>query len=304
MTLAAGLLILISAFIHASWNLLSKHTDPSVTFFLTANFLGILCLSPALLLYGSLLQYFPKETIGWLILTGIFQSIYFMGLSGAYRTGHISIAYPLARSLPVILVALANLLLGRSHQLSVQAFAGMLLITLGGLLLPLRQLSDWHPRTYLTWSAFWALVAALSTMTYSITDDHALRLIRHAVEGISSSSSSQATILYSVFEGFSITIWLSLALLVRPQGRIELAISLRKNGFRAAAAGLAMVLAYTLVLIAMGLARNVSYVVAFRQVSILLGTVAGVWLLKEPAYPAKFIGVTTMFAGLVLVATG
>ena len=45
-------------------------------------------------------------------------------------------------------------------------------------------------------------------------------------------------------------------------------------------------------------------IVAFRQVSILLGTIAGVWLLKEPAYPAKFAGVTTMFAGLILVATG
>lgn len=304
MTLVSGLLILISAVIHAGWNLLSKRTDPSMTFFLAANILGNLCLAPALLLYGPIIQYFPKETIAWLALTGIFQAVYYLGLSGAYRIGHISIAYPLARSLPVVLVAVANLMLGRSQQLSVQALLGMLLITLGGILLPLRQWSDWRLRTYLSWSAFWALVAALGTVGYSIIDDHALRVIRNAVDGISTSSSLQATIVYSVLEGFSITFWLFLTILTRSQGRVAFTNSLRKHGLQSAAAGFAMVLAYTLVLIAMGFARNVSYVVAFRQVSILLGAVAGVFLLKEPAYPAKFVGVGAMFLGLVLTATG
>jgi uncharacterized membrane protein len=303
-TLVSGLLILISAVIHAGWNLLSKRTDPSMTFFLAANILGNLCLAPALLLYGPIIQYFPKETIAWLALTGIFQAVYYLGLSGAYRIGHISIAYPLARSLPVVLVAVANLMLGRSQQLSVQALLGMLLITLGGILLPLRQWSDWRLRTYLSWSAFWALVAALGTVGYSIIDDHALRVIRNAVDGISTSSSLQATIVYSVLEGFSITFWLFLTILTRSQGRVAFTNSLRKHGLQSAAAGFAMVLAYTLVLIAMGFARNVSYVVAFRQVSILLGAVAGVFLLKEPAYPAKFVGVGAMFLGLVLTATG
>ena len=82
-----------------------------------------------------MIKHYPSQAFALLVLTGVFQAVYYLGLSGAYRTGHISIAYPLVRSLPVVLVAIANLLLGRSQQLSVQALFGMLLITLGGLLL-------------------------------------------------------------------------------------------------------------------------------------------------------------------------
>lgn len=304
MTIIAGLLIFVSAVIHAGWNLLSKRTDPSMTFFLAANIVGSLCLTPALALYGGVIQYFPMQIFGWLLLTGIAQAVYYLGLSGAYRTGHISIAYPLARSLPVILVAIANLLLGRSQQLSLQALAGMVLITIGGLLLPLRNLSDWKLRTYLSWSSFWALVAAIGTMSYSIIDDHATRIIRQAVEGIAANSTTQATVVYSALEGLSLTFFVALIVMTRSRSRLEFKQSVRKHWLQAAGAGFAMMLAYTIVLIAMGFARNVSYIVAFRQVSILIGAIAGVWLLKEPAYPAKFAGVTTMFVGLILVATG
>ena len=61
---------------------------------------------------------------------------------------------------------------------------------------------------------------------------------------------------------------------------------------------------YTLVLISLGFVSNVSYVVAFRQISVPLGTVLGILILKEPAYVSKYIGVVVVFAGLVLVGTG
>jgi uncharacterized membrane protein len=49
---------------------------------------------------------------------------------------------------------------------------------------------------------------------------------------------------------------------------------------------------------------NVSYVVAFRQLSIPLGAFVGVFVLKEPRYRPKLVGVLVMFAGLVLVGAG
>ena len=48
-------------------------------------------------------------------------------------------------------------------------------------------------------------------------------------------------------------------------------------------------------------ARNVSYIVAFRQLSIPLGTMLGVTILKEPRYKMKFVGMGIMLAGLLLV---
>ena len=54
----------------------------------------------------------------------------------------------------------------------------------------------------------------------------------------------------------------------------------------------------------MGFVTNVSYVVAFRQISIPLGALVGVFALKEPRYRPKFAGVLIMFAGLILVGIG
>ena len=50
--------------------------------------------------------------------------------------------------------------------------------------------------------------------------------------------------------------------------------------------------------------RNVSYVVGFRQLSILLGTVFAVVFLDEPPFKPKLVGAAMMFAGLILIAFG
>lgn len=63
-------------------------------------------------------------------------------------------------------------------------------------------------------------------------------------------------------------------------------------------------LGYALVLIAMAFAENVSYVVGFRQLSIPLGAIVGILVLKEPSPVPKLAGVAIMFAGLVLIAMG
>ena len=65
-----------------------------------------------------------------------------------------------------------------------------------------------------------------------------------------------------------------------------------------------MYLSYPLVLISMAFAANVSYIVAFRQISVPIGVVFGVWIFKEPGYTLKSVGITIIFISLVLVATG
>ena len=72
----------------------------------------------------------------------------------------------------------------------------------------------------------------------------------------------------------------------------------------AAFMGFGIYLTYSLVLISMAFVTNVSYVVAFRQLSIPLGVVLSLWLLKEPVYVPKLVAVVVMFIGLILVGTG
>ena len=77
------------------------------------------------------------------------------------------------------------------------------------------------------------------------------------------------------------------------------------HNFKGAAAitGIGIYLTYGLVLASMNYVTNVSYVAAFRQLSIPLGALFGMVLLNEPRYVPKLIGVVTIFIGLIIVGT-
>lgn len=301
-TITAIVLILISTATHVGWNLLGKRNHPTAAFLFVANTLGCLCLAPALIPFGHALAVFPAQVWWSLGLTGFFQALYYAALAGAYRAGDMSVAYPLARSTPVVLVAIASLLLGRRAGLSTTSLVGMGLVVAGGLLLPLRRFGDVRLADYRQRATMLALVAAVGTTGYSLVDDHALRMLR-SVSGLPVSPVA-ATLLYSLFEGLSSSAWLGLWLVIQRRGRAEVRDVARSYLGRAWLAGLFIYIGYTLVLVAMGFVTNVSYVVAFRQLSIPLGALVGVLVLKEPRHRPKFVGVLVMFAGLVLVGMG
>ncbi len=301
LTLTAALILLAAAGTHAGWNFLNKRS-PSAAFLLVAGSFGTLYLAVPLAFVWRGLGAFTPAIWGWLVITGIFQAIYYRGLAGAYRNGDMSVSYPLARSLPVILVTLVNLFLGRSEQISTQALVGILLVAAGGVMLPMRRFSEWRLQNYINLASLWALVAAVGTTGYSIIDDHALRLLRSSPE--LSVSGPVVTLVYVFFEGLTSSLWTAGIVLSSRSGRGELRQVLRGGLGLPALAGLGITLAYTLVLIAMAFVSNVSYVVAFRQTSILLGTLLGIQLLKEPKYLPKLVGLGVLFVGLVLVGTG
>lgn len=91
-----------------------------------------------------------------------------------------------------------------------------------------------------------------------------------------------------------------LALLPAERRRLPL---LRQQGLPVLVmTGLMMTCTYGLVLMAMAMTDEVSYVVALRQLSIPVGVLMGVLWLKEPASTAKTLGTLVMLAGLVMVA--
>ena len=264
--------------------------------------MGTLCLFPALILFGSAIPTFPASVWLLLIATGIFQTIYILGLANAYQRGDLSILYPIARSSPVIVVIIVTLFFDRADQISVQCIWGIALVAVGMFVLPMKHLSDFHIDNYLNSSVLFALMAAFATAGYSIIDDEALRLLRDSpalpIAGW------QATILYAFFEGLITSLWLGIWVLFRERGRILMLEILKTRASRALLAGAGMAAAYTLVLISLAFVSNVSYVVTFRQISIPLGTVFGILLLKEPGYTPKYFGTAIIFTGLVLVGTG
>jgi drug/metabolite transporter (DMT)-like permease len=299
MTPTAAILLLLSAGIHAGWNLLGKRSNPSAAFMLAANTLGCLFLLPSLWLAREAWPAFTPQIWRALVLTGACQAVYYAGLAGAYRFGNLSVAYPLARALPVLITALLAQALGLGAPLSPAALLSMLLVAFGCLVIPLDHLSDFHPRRYWNRACLLALLAALGTVGYSLIDSEALRLLRQQSAGLASGPS--VTALYALLEGLSASAWLGLWVILRPNERRAFGSLSRPLWRQAVLVGAAIYAAYTLVLVAMGYVTNVSYVVAFRQVSIPLGALLGILVLKEPAYPARLAGAGMLFAGLALL---
>jgi drug/metabolite transporter (DMT)-like permease len=302
MTPTAVALLLIAAIAHASWNLMSKHRSPSAAFFLVTSFAGMLCLSPILLLYAPVLTSIPRNVWLLLLMTGACQSLYFIGLAQAYRLGHFSLAYPLVRAAPVLLIAAVNLLVGRGRQIGTIALIGMAIIGVGCLLLPMKRFHDLRLKNYLHASSLMALFAAAGTCGYTIIDDEALRQLREYPP--TAIGSFQISTLYLLLEmsstGMFVLLYVAWNRTERDQWRAFDWPALA-SGF---IAGALIVIAYGLLLVSLAYVSNVSYASAFRQVSIPLGVALGVVLLKEPCPAPKIVGVAMLLTGLIMVGFG
>jgi uncharacterized membrane protein len=79
---------------------------------------------------------------------------------------------------------------------------------------------------------------------------------------------------------------------------------LKHDHWIAVAAGVAIYVTYGLVLVSMAFAQNVSYIVAFRQISIPIGVGLGVMFLGESLSGPKVLGVLVLLVGLLFVAMG
>ena len=303
MSTIAVTLVVISAVIHAGWNLLSKSNHPQPVFFFVSSLAGAVLLLPFPLLYFDfVLGDIPVRVWLLLVATGFFMALYYIGLAGAYRSGDMSVAYPLARSVPVLLVAAVTFILDQGDRISASCLAGLALIFVGCFLIPQRRFGDIHLKNYFTPTCGLALVAAVGTTGYSVLDDKALRLLRSTpppdVPDI------PMALLYACLQAAITCIWLALYILVTHGWRSGIRSAMRMKIRHAIFAGLAIHLAYGIVLISLAYVDNVSYVVGLRQLSIPLGALLGIMVLHEEPCVPKLVGTAIMFGGLLLVAFG
>ncbi|MEL7896678.1 EamA family transporter [Vreelandella neptunia] len=296
MSSAALALVLVSVCMHAGWNVLGKRNAPSLASFTLAYGAGGAVMLPLVLL-GPSLTALPSAFWGWLALSGLCQMLYMGGLAWAYARGDVSVLYPIARALPVIMVPLVSIALLGSRVLDRWDGLGMVLVVVGALCLPLSHPQARRISTYLTPAMGFALLAAAGTVGYSLIDKQALGLMQGAGH-----SGLTAGAVFMVLQALMTLTWSVPLMALLPAERRRLP-ALRQQGLTMlVVTGLMMTCTYGLVLIAMALTDEVSYVVALRQLSIPVGVLMGVLWLKEPASRAKAVGTLVMLAGLVLVA--
>lgn len=302
MTLLAILLITCSAFTHASWNFICKTRTPSAAFFLLLTATSILgCGAVSLTLFPAAFAALPLRLWLLLALTGIFQAGYYITLANSYRLGEISVAYPLVRSIPVLLTPVVTGICGFGNTPNSLAFLGMGLIFIGCATLPQERFSDlFRLKQYLSKAFLLILVTAVFITGYTVIDREGLRVLQgsNVVTGLFA-----IALLFITLENTMIGIFLLPYVLAVPAERAALGAFFRHGEYRwPLLASLLCTGGYLLVLAAMQLVSNVSYIVAFRQLSIPIGAAMGILLLKERAAVPKLAGLTLIFAGLVFVA--
>jgi drug/metabolite transporter (DMT)-like permease len=289
MTGVAVLLVVISAFAHASWNLLAKRsTTPELANWWMATSGAVIMLPVAVVI---LLLNAPPA-IGWVFIAGTIglHIMYYFTLGRAYRYGDLSIVYPVARGLGLTLIPIFGItLLGESMTL--MAGVGAAFILTGIITVGLNAHSPEGLRRPITKilrdkGVLFALATGVLIGSYSVLDK---RGVAHVTP-----------VLYMFFLTAGGALG-SLALIHRNYSRVQFKAEMQMHWKPIVAGGLLQFLAYVLVLSALRLS-SVSYVGPFRELAIGIGVVLGALVLKERVTRGRALGAASVVLGALIIA--
>ncbi len=282
------LLILIAAFSHAGWNLLLKQSDFKELFVWWFSVSCAVILAP---LGIALFIAYPVGFPGWWFILGstAMQCLYLIVLGRAYTQGDLSLVYPIARGTgPMLVPVLAAFTLG--EMVAWPAALGIGMVVLG-----IFTVSWWgHFKEILAnpsglfrdGGVMYALLTGCTITVYSLFD-------KRGVEHI-----------HPFLYMYLMTVGVSFGLapyMLRKYTLTQVRQVWRGRIWAIPLAGLLSYLAYASILTAFSIAR-VSYVVPAREVSIVVGVLAGALILKEPFGRGRLVGSFLIVLGLLAIA--
>ena len=285
--LALGL-VLLSAVIHAGWNLLAKRgLNQEVFIWLAQVVTGVILLPLGL----YLLSRYPIDATGWVFVAGtvLLHVFYFLFLGRGYARADLSVVYPIARGMgPAVVPVLGVLVLGES--VSPPAAAGIAMVVVGiytvywwgsfGQILsnPLKLFREPGTR--------YALLTGVTIAIYSVWDK------------VGVSHVTPFLYMYLIVLGSALG---AAPFLIMSHGTAVIKSEWRHHSTSIIATGVMAFMAYGLVLTAFQFSR-VSYISPAREVGIVMGVLLGVLVLKEPFGRGRIIGSGMIATGLALIA--
>lgn len=284
MPLPALGLVLVAAVLHVAWNALARRARHSLCFLWTAQALSALLLLPfALARLGA--EGLPAAALPFVAATAVLHALYFYALSRSYAAGALSLVYPVARGLGVALVPVLALL-ALDERPSALGALGIGLVVTGILALHAVGPGWEHRRAGLLAGGAgtgWAVATGLTIAVYSLVDKAGVGHL-HPLS-------------YVTLMGLGVTalLWPT----VRASGALAAEWAANRRPILLAAT--MTLTAYLLVLFAFRLSKA-SYVVAAREVSIVLSAVVGSVWLKEGALAPRLLASAVVLAGVACVA--
>ena len=290
MTNLAFILIITSSVMHALWNLFVKQSRHKTVF------IWWMFISSGLL-FSLLLPFVPgpvplpdREIILISIAGGSCFVLYHLLTGRAYRSGDLSLTYPLCQTSMIYVPIWGGLLIG--EKLSVTGVSGIALIVLGAYTVQMQRLSLQEllrPFSNLRDPSVRAALAAGFVYSFGAMLDKA---------GVQRYSPLYFTWLMVV-----VMLVLMSANLLRPRYRQQIAAEWRENWRLILLSGPIMMASFLTFRYGLKLAP-VSYAVPVRQVSILVGVLIGVVFLGESFGRVRLAAALLILAGAFLIRVG
>ena len=275
----AIILLLSSAVLHTTWNLLLKQANDKFISTWWAVLVGSVIFLPVLFFTGLP----ARQTWILLAISVILEVIYYYLLSYAYQDSDFSLIYPLARGTAPAWIALWSVLF-LGENLTPGGWAGLVIIIIGLVIVGSSGLlsSKGHVQRR---AIHLALSIALLISMYSVIDGTAVR---------QTSPFPYAIVVFFLAPA------ITSPLAIRQYGWEKLNRVWTLNKKRLFAIGLLTVFAYLLALMAYSIAP-IGYSGAIREVSVVLGALAGWKILGEKMGRLRMTGSLIIFIGILMV---
>ena len=284
MSSTALFLIVSSALFHALWNVVVKRVEDRFCLLALAHVIMAVALTP---FYGAsaagLVRSEPTVLLP-LLGAAFFFALYHAGVAGGYRSGDLSVIYPITTMAPALVPVWGGLFLG--ERLTAPGLAGIGLIIAGAYIIQFRSATlsalvdpfkgfD-RPVAFALGAAFFYSVGSAFDKagigyTDAITWSYLLIVAMAAVESI------QAAVMRLGYGNFARRYW-------------------RR------AIGMALILLASILTYRSGLkVTEVSYATSVRQVNALFGVLFGIFLFRERLGLLRLSAALVMMAGVVVI---
>ena len=286
MTALALVLVIASAVMHATWNLVAKRTKAGQPFLFIAYVVGAVAYTPfaiaTILVAGPVLGW---VALAFVVMAVVLQTVYFATLTAGYRAGDLSLVYPIARATGPLL-ATAGAIAILAERPSLLAIGGALAIVVGALVL------TGDPRSLRARGAGravgYALLTGILIGLYTLWDKTAVALV---------------LIPPLVYDWLVIAGQAAVVTPVAYRRRDEVRSVWRTQRREVIFVGIVSRLSYLCMLFALAISA-VSYVAPARETGILFGTLLGTRVLAEGEGARRGLGAAAMVAGIVALALG
>jgi uncharacterized membrane protein len=284
--LTAFLLVTSAALAHATWNFLAKRAAQNKHLIWFSSATEALLLAPfAVWALRSSWSTLTLWAALFLLATGVLHVLYTESLLRGYRSGDLTVVYPLARGTGPLLSFCGAVVLLHEHP-SLLAASGATLITLGILLasggFSAFGDSQKHP------ALFWGIATGCTIAGYTLVDGYSVKTLLISPILVEYAGNFFRLVVLSTGA------WRRRALLLQ-----EYALC----WIEASSIALLTPLGYILVLFAMRLAP-ISHIAPVREMSMLVGMYFGARFLSEGQIVRRIVGSVFIVGGVAALALG